>query len=1028
VSGSEGEIATAIYVYQWTTITIECAEPITLVAFDGSLPVDVPRDRTLRIAPGVYRVKSRAVLAVQGDFADVVTMREGDPYPPPPPQLLKAFPSMTYAALEHFFERAPPLESRILVKAQSPSLPNRPLVAGIAGFSPHSLRELQKLEDSSPWEDEDIEVVVRHRAQRRRSSLRAPAFTERDEPGSFSFRVTSGPAVRITVYDAARKVRGQSEGSVRLSLPPGLYVVLLEHGGVVHKEIVDHEHPTELAHPGPPSSSPIPLTGAASPYTTPARRLSLEDTGPPLGVPPHESRLFLFLRRARPDAEPRALPSEPITVHDVAGRPLAAISRDNARIDDELGYAALSCRVAPGTYRIRSGWSRRDLAVTIPAGRAAHVFIADAGVVRLDEVRVSLIPVDAAFDSASPIASAMESVLAALRAPDRELPSAARALLSAAEADLCFGIAAAHLLWRNHDRPAFTGVMQRLVRYREIPDIVVLEHLERLELREPSTVQLPKSPPLLHASFLAAAKGLQLGARTVDANSALAQAARTAFHDSLWCTWSARTWDERWIKPAVEQLRAQDRRSDPASIARTLALPTAIVVNALWALDATTLRANGRLLESTEMRVPGYQLRELLGRGARSTVFRATRLGDAREVALKIVPLLGGADACAHVLRELARGKRIDHPRILAPTARGALPDATGIWLELELCRGSVLDLVAESDAPMAVAEVQRRVLEALDGLAALHRRGIVHGDLNPENLLVRLDGSVAISDVGLTRCLASVKRSLGVSHAPRFAPPELLGTEARATPASDVWSMAATLHFLLTLEPPRDEYADQSQLDAARENPIVPLAARRRDVPPELARCVDGALSRDVSARPPDADAFRAQLAPRPSGPDEVRPLPKHLRLLLGIGLGLLVIGLALLIAWQLGIGGSGPVAPADAPSTTNDPLLVYAPLIDAQPPIDAPPEIDAFHQAAPPMIRVEIDSTPPNAEVLLRKQTGAFSLGTTPLRTMIFKEESPANLIVHKPDFEDFTQRIDLTRDVRVHAKLIETIETSR
>src|SRR5262245_4882837 len=116
-----------------------------------------------------------------------------------------------------------------------------------------------------------------------------------------SFRVTSDPTVQITVYDATQTIRGQAEGNLQLLLPPGLYRVHFERGGIIHKEIVDHESSTKLVHAGPPWRSPVPFIGASTShkyYVAPARKLSVKDTGPPLGQAPHTSRLFIFLRRA----------------------------------------------------------------------------------------------------------------------------------------------------------------------------------------------------------------------------------------------------------------------------------------------------------------------------------------------------------------------------------------------------------------------------------------------------------------------------------------------------------------------------------------------------------------------------------------------------------------------------------------------------------------------------------------------------------------------------------------------------------
>jgi serine/threonine protein kinase len=359
----------------------------------------------------------------------------------------------------------------------------------------------------------------------------------------------------------------------------------------------------------------------------------------------------------------------------------------------------------------------------------------------------------------------------------------------------------------------------------------------------------------------------------IDPSGALGQATRAGLHDSIWCTWSERPWDARWIEFTIAELRTRGS-GDAASIARTIALPIDTVHRTIEGLDATLPSIGVAPAREADVRVPGYSLGEVLGRGSQGTVFRARRERDGQAVALKVVPLTGGTEQRRRVARELALVRRIDHPRIVGCSAAGALDGDAGVWLEFELCRGSVLDLVAEADAPMAPTRACALVLQALDGLAHLHAAGIVHRDIKPGNLLVRDDGSAALSDLGIAKHLdhghlTATGRAGGTAH---FAPREQLLDFKRTPPASDVWSMAATLYFLLTLDLPRHTYTDQSELEAALENPIVPIRERRPELPAALAGCLDRALSDDLADRPADAAAFRAELAtaaPGSTGPE---------------------------------------------------------------------------------------------------------------------------------------------------------------
>jgi serine/threonine protein kinase len=139
-----------------------------------------------------------------------------------------------------------------------------------------------------------------------------------------------------------------------------------------------------------------------------------------------------------------------------------------------------------------------------------------------------------------------------------------------------------------------------------------------------------------------------------------------------------------------------------------------------------------------------------------------------------------------------------------------------------------------------------------------------VHRDIKPGNLLVRDDGYVMIGDLGIAKLIdaGSLTETGRAGGTAQFAPREQLLDFKRSTPASDVWSMAATLYFLLTLDLPREIYSDQSEIEAALDNPVVPIAMRSPELPPPLARCLERALSDDVAARPPDAARFRDELS----------------------------------------------------------------------------------------------------------------------------------------------------------------------
>lgn len=679
--------------------------------------------------------------------------------------------------------------------------------------------------------------------------------------------VHSDPDVQITIYDAHGAEHAPGQGGGPIELPRGLYRIRLERCGFVHEELILHDSTSRLELAGPLVESPAPLTITDDPddHGPAARQLSTKhaESCPPLGEGPHDARLFVFVRRMSPSPLDAALPSEPVSVHDLTGRRLTTLAPDAADRGRGLsaGYVAMSCRVTPGTYRLRVGRTRRDLAVSIPAQRAAHVFLADRGTISLRTARVYLPPMDAAFDPGSAIARAMESVLWALSQPGGELPIIARRELPRVASDPSFGILCAHLARRQGDRGAFDQIMRTLTtQFPDLPDVAILSRgWQGRSIVSPGPAL--GVPPLLRASLvLALDDGMPVGSRTV-----LAEAAKTVHGDSVWCTWSPRWWDERWISPTVDRWRSRRDGAPPSvdDIARATLLPSEIVERVIAGLDAASPRLGGAPVSTGSISVDGYELGKQIGRGERSTVYTARRVRDGARVAVKIIPtnalVVSEADAQAvdTALADFA------HPGVIEFGGCRALAGGSAICVELELCRESLFDRIAARGHPMMYDEACAVVLQALDALGALHDRGLVHGNIHPGNLFIRMDGTVVLGLPGLPlRRLAGTRDEEPLADGDRvpFMAPECAG-RAAASPCSDTWSMAATLYFLLTLELPRERYTDQSEAEAAQANAVIPIGERLTGLPTPLVECLQLALSASLERRFAEAKAFHDAL-----------------------------------------------------------------------------------------------------------------------------------------------------------------------
>ncbi len=202
---------------------------------------------------------------------------------------------------------------------------------------------------------------------------------------------------------------------------------------------------------------------------------------------------------------------------------------------------------------------------------------------------------------------------------------------------------------------------------------------------------------------------------------------------------------------------------------------------------------------SDALRVIGsrYALTAELGRGAAGVVWRGHDLLLGRGVAVKELrlPLDTGEREHVHgrVLREARTAGRLNHPGVVA--VHDVVPDGDSAFIVMEVVEAPTLaDLVAER-GPLPAAEVMSIAVQALSALEAAHAAGVVHRDVKPANLMVHADGRVKLTDFGIAQAVDDPSHTLRgtVVGSPAYMAPERVrGWDA--TPASDLWSLGATL------------------------------------------------------------------------------------------------------------------------------------------------------------------------------------------------------------------------------------------
>lgn len=259
-------------------------------------------------------------------------------------------------------------------------------------------------------------------------------------------------------------------------------------------------------------------------------------------------------------------------------------------------------------------------------------------------------------------------------------------------------------------------------------------------------------------------------------------------------------------------------------------------------------------------RIGKYLLTAPLGRGGMGAVYAGTDLHLRRSVAVKLIP--ADPDSFSRFLREARAAARVSHPNVVATFDVGREKDV--FYLVMELVRGDTAQALVARRGPLPWAEATTLLAAACRGLYAAHKAGLIHRDVKPANILCPTDGEPKLADFGLAR---PVLTRTHLTHAntlvgtPEYMSPE----QCRGEPLdarTDVYSLGATYHFLLTGRTP---YASDDRafvLFAHCTHPVPDLRAAHPSVPPACAAVIARAMAKQRRDRYPDCRAMADALA----------------------------------------------------------------------------------------------------------------------------------------------------------------------
>ena len=260
---------------------------------------------------------------------------------------------------------------------------------------------------------------------------------------------------------------------------------------------------------------------------------------------------------------------------------------------------------------------------------------------------------------------------------------------------------------------------------------------------------------------------------------------------------------------------------------------------------------------------PRYEILDLIGKGGMGDVYKARHRKMERTVALKVINrgLVQKPEAIDRFHREVKAAAQLSHPNIV--TSHDADHAGDFHFMVMEYVDGVDLSQTVKERGALPVAEACDYIRQAALGLQQADERGMVHRDIKPHNLMVTADGTIKILDFGLASLapdaipasdavsgrseLTAVGAIMGT---PDFISPEQAKDARQVDIRSDIYSLGATLYYLLSGRVPFDDGSVMHKLKSHAQVEPASLSSVRDEVPEELVGVVSKMMAKNPDER----------------------------------------------------------------------------------------------------------------------------------------------------------------------------------
>jgi len=262
------------------------------------------------------------------------------------------------------------------------------------------------------------------------------------------------------------------------------------------------------------------------------------------------------------------------------------------------------------------------------------------------------------------------------------------------------------------------------------------------------------------------------------------------------------------------------------------------------------------------LKVGRYEILEVIGVGANSRVARAFDPLIARIVAIKLFPKeLAQGEARQRFVQEARVVGQISHRAIIALHDMGIDEPTQTPYLVMEFIQGQSLEKILEKGS-VPFKRACAWAADVASALAVAHRKGVIHGDVKPANILITEEDRVKLTDFGMARVASRDTKDTPLLGSPAYwCPEQILGKPQDAR--SDIFSLGVVLYEMITGHRPFD--ADSLQGICARVLSSTPLPPSHANpsVPTVFNELIASCLAKEPSQRCASAESLAERLYP---------------------------------------------------------------------------------------------------------------------------------------------------------------------